>query len=398
VGIDVEGRALADLIRADLDYKENEMRHRVYLSPGMFGFGELGAFGYFAHLEQALAKRFAQAGQEAELHVVDVAPTASIRRRAARICEKVSTTAEPDDVVHLVGHSTGGLDARLAACPSAKLPVSERARAWLPQLRSVTTLNTPHYGTPLATFFATKSGQQMLYAVSAFTFVALTLSAPPLTVASALVLALGRVDRAVGLEVQMLGRLTDRLLGVLEPAKSREVRLYLDAIKGDQGAVIQLTPEAMDLFHAGVEDRPGVTYQCVVTAAPPPKALGLAKHVLSPWRMISHGLFTTLYGLTARYDETYPCAAPTLDRVSEKAIEAGLGRLPGARSNDAVVPILSQVWGNVVWAGPADHLDVLGHFHEPEAGFSDWLTSGAGFDRAAFERMVDAIVTGMLAG
>ena len=59
--------------------------HRLYLSPGMFGFGKLATYDYFAHVERALAKRFADAGKELESHVVDVAPTASIRRRAVRL-------------------------------------------------------------------------------------------------------------------------------------------------------------------------------------------------------------------------------------------------------------------------------------------------------------------------
>ncbi|HQY60872.1 MAG TPA: hypothetical protein PK141_05730 [Polyangiaceae bacterium] len=378
------------------------MLHRLYLSPGMFGFGQLGGFGYFAHLREALRARFVELGHEAVVHVVDVPPTASIRRRAARLTEAVAESAQEGDAVHLVGHSTGGLDARLAASPSARLLVDARARGWLHSLRSVTTLNTPHYGTPLASFFATKSGQQMLYAVSAFTFVALTLSAPPLTLASALVLAVGRVDQAVGVELRVLERLTERLLGVLEPARSREVRAYLDAIQADQGAVIQLTPEAMDLFQAGVEDRPGVRYQCAVAAAPAPEAFGVARHLLSPWRLVSHGLFTTLYGLTARFDDRYPCAAPALTLEAERQLVSALGRLPGVRSNDGVVPVLSQIWGELVWAGAADHLDVLGHFRGPtrgergQGGHSDWLACGAEFDERAFRGLVAAVVAGML--
>ena len=368
----------------------------------MFGFGQLGGFGYFAHLREALRARFVELGHEAVVHVVDVPPTASIRRRAARLTEAVAESAQEGDAVHLVGHSTGGLDARLAASPSARLLVDARARGWLHSLRSVTTLNTPHYGTPLASFFATKSGQQMLYAVSAFTFVALTLSAPPLTLASALVLAVGRVDQAVGVELRVLERLTERLLGVLEPARSREVRAYLDAIQADQGAVIQLTPEAMDLFQAGVEDRPGVRYQCAVAAAPAPEAFGVARHLLSPWRLVSHGLFTTLYGLTARFDDRYPCAAPALTLEAERQLVSALGRLPGVRSNDGVVPVLSQIWGELVWAGAADHLDVLGHFRGPtrgergQGGHSDWLACGAEFDERAFRGLVAAVVAGML--
>ena len=42
-----------------------------------------------------------------------VAPTASIRRRATRLAELIAKTCEDDDSpIHLLGHSTGGLDAR----------------------------------------------------------------------------------------------------------------------------------------------------------------------------------------------------------------------------------------------------------------------------------------------
>jgi hypothetical protein len=72
-----------------------------------------------------------------------------------------------------------------------------------------------------------------------------------------------------------------------------------------------------------------------------------------------------------------------------------------------VVPIRSQIWGELVWAGLADHLDVLGHFRdlrEPsETGVEsgapphvDWLSSGSTFDHGRFEALMDAIAAGML--
>jgi hypothetical protein len=237
----------------------------------MFGFGRLASFDYFVHLERAVEERFRAAGLDVETYVADVPPTASIRRRAARLNELVAGTFSASDApakVHLVGHSTGGLDARLVASPSARLPVPDATRRWLPNLASVTTMNAPHHGTPLAAFFATVSGQRVLYAVSALTFIGLSLGAPPLAAASAVVVAITRLDGAVGLELRVLDRATDALLRMLDDARSREVRLYLDAIQKDQGAIIQVTPEAMDLFQAGVEDRPGVRYQCVATMAP----------------------------------------------------------------------------------------------------------------------------------
>ncbi len=367
------------------------MRHRLYLTPGMFGFGKLATYDYFAHVARALRQRFTRAGEELETHVVDVEPTASIRRRAAHLSNLIAATARDDrgetGPIHILGHSTGGLDARLAASPSARLPVDRERLAWLARLCSVTTMSTPHHGTPLASFFATVSGQRMLYAVSALTFIALSLGAPPLAAASALVVAIGQLDRAVlGMELKVLDRTTEALLKALEPASSREVRDYLDAITKDQGAVIQLTPEAMDLFQSGVEDRPGVVYQSTCAMAPPPTARKLARAMLSPWRAVSSTLFTTLYGITSRMDERYPCSSTEPDALRD--IERAFGMLPSLRANDGVVPTRSQAWGKIVWAGTADHLDVLGHYpsavRDSERPFwSRWLGGLASAARAA---------------
>lgn len=422
----------------------------------MFGFGKLATYDYFAHVARELRARFEAAGQELETHVVDVAPTASIRRRAGRLAELVAQTSRDADgdtgPIHLLGHSTGGLDARLVSSPSARIPVSPEKLKWLARLKTVTTMSTPHFGTPLASFFATVSGQRMLYAVSALTFIGLSLGAPPLAAASALVVAIGQVDRVVlGMELKVLDRTTEALLKALEPASSREVRDYLDAITQDQGAVIQLTPEAMDLFIAGVEDRAGVFYQCTCAMAPPPSARKLVRSMMSPWGAISSTLFTTLYGITSRFDERYPCSATAADAGAARtdaseALRKAFGELPGPRANDGVVPTRSQVWGEIAWAGHGDHLDVLGHFPSPLPGKKpfwrrwlgggekvdpiaiaeeetkaaaraevaahtggtkpppdasarhvDWLRSGAGFDDAAFAALMDAVARGMLA-
>ena len=197
-------------------------------------------------------------GDEVATWVVDVAPTASVRRRAARLAELVARTSnDGEGPIHLVGHSTGGVDARLVASPDVHLPCDGDALAWLPRLASVTTLSTPHHGTPLASFFATVSGQRMLYALSALTVIALTLGSPPLAAASALVMAIGRIDHALGLDLRVLDRATESLLRVFDDARSREVRAYLDEIREDQGAMVQLMPEAMELYQASVRDRAG---------------------------------------------------------------------------------------------------------------------------------------------
>jgi len=150
-------------------------------------------------------------------------------------------------------------------------------------------------------------------------------------------------------------------------------------------------------------------------------------------------LFTTLYGITSRYDEQYPCSAVEPGANVDERLSERLGAVPGLRANDGVVPVHSQVWGDIAWAGAGDHLDVLGHFPEtprgprtalwtrfldrmrpseaapkevvveraaeggglaPEPGADtvhvDWLASGAGFDEAAFAAVMDAVAKGML--
>jgi hypothetical protein len=368
----------------------------------MFGFGRLASYDYFAHLERALGDALRGRGDEVATWVVDLSPTASVRRRAARLAELVARTSnDGDGPIHLVGHSTGGVDARLVASPDVRLPCDPAALDWLPRLASVTTLSTPHHGTPLASFFATVSGQRMLYALSALTVIALTLGSPPLAAASALVMAIGRIDRALGLDLRVLDRATDSLLQVLDDARSREVRLYLDEIVQDQGAMVQLMPEAMELYQAAVRDRPGVAYQCTASMAPPPSPRNWLRAITSPWGTLSTSIFAVLWGIASRLDERYPCADKDAG-PAEAVLARAFGRAPGARANDGVVPLRSQLHGRVVWAGMADHLDVLGHFdggraREGEPAHVDWLHSGASFDKERFAAMTKAIAEGMMA-
>ena len=75
--------------------------------------------------------------------------------------------------VHLVGHSTGGLDARLLTAPGVVLPGDREAAEVAPQVRSLVTVATPHHGTPLAGFFTSLMGRQLLRALSLATIYAL---------------------------------------------------------------------------------------------------------------------------------------------------------------------------------------------------------------------------------
>jgi hypothetical protein len=376
----------------------------------MFGFARLASFDYFEHMVLAVEERFRARGRAVEVHVVEVHPTSSVRRRAGTLARMVQATSAGDQgPIHLVGHSTGGLDARLVASPSVHLGERDlRPIPWAARLCSVTSVNTPHYGTPLASFFATVSGQRLLYAISAITVAGLKLGAPPLAAASALVagfsrivmdhaprgtLRLGRLQLDL-FELELVDRLVESVVRVLDDASSAELRAWLKLLRDDQGGIVQIMPEAMDLFQAGVEDRAGVRYQCVATYTPARGATDWLAVMRSPWGAVSATLFTALHQITAHHDPRYPCAPA--DGSAQLKVRALLGEEPDRSASDGIVPLYSQIWGELVWVGKADHLDIVGHFPGP-AGHTDWLSSGARFSRVRFDVAMDRLVDGMLA-
>jgi hypothetical protein len=339
--------------------------------------------------------------------VLDELPTASIRRRAIRLAEVVERTATPGDAVHLLGHSTGGVDARLVASPTTR-SIPAAFLTWLPRLRSVTTMNTPHHGTPLASFFTTSDGQRVLAALSMLTVAGLSLGEQPLRASGVILGVLRQGGLAIPFKLRMLERAIESMVGMVDDALCPEVRTFLSAIQDDQGSMLQLSPEAMDLVGAGIDDRPGVRYQATVSMSPRPTPRRWAATIGHPWRALSLSLFFGLHHLTSRTTERYPCNAPeegTADAgpACEDILQRAFGRAPTLEDNDGVVPLRSQLRGNLVWAGLGDHLDVLGHFRDDrqdaadELRHQDWLTSGSSFTHAKFAALMDAVAAGMLA-
>jgi len=360
----------------------------------MFGFARLAGYDYFEHVERALARRFWDAGIEARLDIVPTPPTASIRRRARVLAETVHADGggrDPGEVIHLVGHSTGALDARLLTSPSVQLAMPEETMAWRHQVRTVVSMNTPHHGTPLAAFFATVSGTRLLYALSLLTFTTLRFGGPPLTVASSLVAALAGVDDQLGLDIDVLDRVTDLMLRFIGQRGRNEVRDWLSGIRIDQGGILQITPEAMDLFNAAVEDAADVRYASVVSAGARPAPRTFLAGVRTPWTALSATIYSTLYSITSRVPKPYPFPEPPAEVAD--ALAQGAGRPVTNGANDGIVPTLSQLRGTLLYAGRADHLDVVGHFKDDgrPRRHVDWLTSGSRFHRPEFEAMMDAV-------
>ena len=367
---------------------------RVYLIPGMFGFGRLADYDYFLHMREAIETLYRERGLRVVVESIPTPPTASLRRRAMVVSEAIWASAKDDDgPIHLVGHSTGGLDARLLLSPTARLPgLEHQPSLWSSRVGSMISISTPHYGTPLAGFFATVSGTRLLYALSLLTVSTLSFGRPGLAALSRIVAALGAVDELLDLNVKLLDEATELTLRFVDRKGRTQVERWLRGIREDQGGIVQLTPEAMDLFNVTAEDSEQIRYGCIVSAATPPSELSFAQRLRSPYAALSSTVYTTLYGLTARAHPHYPYPKPQAELAT--LLTRRTGAPCDRRSNDGVVPTQSMLWGELVWAGRADHLDLVGHFKD---GFEprvhvDWLESGAGFTREAFGGMMEAIV------
>ncbi len=357
--------------------------HRIYLIPGFFGFTNLGELQYFGHVLRFLRAEAARLGVEAEVHVVQTLPTASLRRRAARVHETIVATARPEDVLHLVGHSSGGIDARLLATPGVSLPGDVEVEDVASRIRSVVTVASPHHGTPSAEFFSTLYGKKLLKLLSLATVYVVRWGRLPLglvlRIAGVFRLALQRRSGS-----EMADELFETLLGEFSRERRDAVKAFFSEVGEDQGLLRQITPDAMDSFNATTRDRPGVRYGCVVTRAATPGMRSAWRAGVNPNAQAAHALYLSCYRLAAGMT---PGHAPPLGPEEEAHYQTALGEVPTLAANDAMVPTLSQRWGSPIRVVQADHLDVIGHFagRELDPPQYDWIPTGSRYRRPHFE-------------
>jgi hypothetical protein len=363
--------------------------HHLLLVPGFFGFTGLGDFAYWSHVQDLLAEAGPPLGVTGEIRVVPTVPTASLRRRAARLAETLSRLLdEKGGTATVVGHSSGGLDARLLVTPEVSLPTDVDVERCARAVRAVVTVATPHFGTPVAHLFNSILGQQLLRLLSLSTIYTLRAGRMPLGVVLRLA-GLFRRKRVTPRSVPE--QIFAELLSDFSPGRRRIVEQFFASLGQDQDLLPQITPAAMDLFNASTEDRPGVRYGCVVTRARGPGPRSAIGAGLSVYAQATHAIYVGLHRVASgsRHDRFR-----RLTPVQSSALRRNyLWWRPDPRANDGMVPTLSQVWGDVVAATWADHLDVIGHFDLPThvPPHFDWLTSGTGFSRRDFVRVWTAV-------
>lgn len=371
--------------------------HHVYLIPGFFGFSNLGNVLYFRAVRETLLQDFARRGQPVEIFGVRTYPTGSLARRARRVLEEIdkNDSLKRADSIHLIGHSTGGIDARLVASTAEGLGLSSLRPKLAGKLKTVVCVSAPHYGTPLANFFTTIYGKKLLYFVTLLVFVGLWRR--PIALAGG-VLGLGyKAYNLLGLNETLLLQLTNQLLREFTPERQQEVRSFLDSILKDVSLMIQLTPESMEVLNATIRPLEDIRHVSYATISPAPsKIIDRARwrEWLDPLSVVLYG---ALYSLAGKPESGYSYHPP----VEPLAFDTGV-RLPfdlDPTSNDGVVPTLSQLYGEFRGFVKADHLDVVGHYLrgplEKQDG-ADWFLSGAKFSLDTFERLWDDVTRVLL--
>lgn len=364
--------------------------HEIVLIPGFFGFETLGELRYWEGVPEALGPALRRHGIDAQIRSLPTMPTASIRRRAAKALEAISEAVhDTQGPVHVVGHSTGGLDARLAVAPTANLPTGETQRQVYERVESLVTVATPHRGTPLASFFAGAMGRPLLRTLALATTLLLERGRIPLQAAISLGALLTSLDDRLGLRKTTADEIYRQLLNDFSPERQEELATMMNDVAADTSLVFQLTPAAVDILNASTADPEGIRYGSVVTKAPRPGLRGLTRHGLDIYAQSLFAIFRALQLIVSNYQEVGE-GAPT-DPGADAYFEAAYGGTPEDHDNDGIVPTRSQVWGTLVHAARADHLDVVGHYASARGKSTDWLPSGSEFDDQAFQRLWDDV-------
>lgn len=358
------------------------MQHEhIYLVPGFFGFANLGDFRYFGHVLRFVQARYELEGRPCTVHEVQTRPTASLHHRAGLLADTILTTAGPHDRLHIVGHSSGGLDARLLLAPGTLLGDRD-LQGIVRRTASVVTVSTPHWGTPAAALFGSLAGGALLRLLSAMTIVVLRRGHVPLQALVGIGRLARRVEHALDGERGMVDELLAALLDDLTAERREAVRAFMADVGDDQALLDQITPASMGLLNATLPDAPSVRYASVVTRARRPSLAGVAEIGIRPSAQAASALHFACHRM-ASFKRSPSWLTPDHDAVLR-------ARWPQLQDddNDGMVPTTSQPWGEVIHTADADHLDIIGHFAHPEGTppHYDWIRTGTGFRSGPFDR------------
>ncbi|MEZ5571054.1 MAG: hypothetical protein R3E64_03435 [Halioglobus sp.] len=361
------------------------MQRHIFLIPGFFGFANIGDFVYWAPVRQKLGELLDAAHMPAHIHCVKSLPTASLCARTRCLVEAIAKVRpQPDSIIHLIGHSTGGLDARLVLAPGVDLQTRINVEAIAGKVYSSVSVATPHRGAPIASLFPGMLGRNLLRLLSIMTISILRGAQIPLSlwVEIAGLFALpSSLGNATG---TLASQLFEQLLADFDPERRAQVEELLGEVQNDQSLIAQLTVESMDLFNALAVDRDSVSYGSVITRARPP---GLDTSIEIGCDLVEQAQQAFYYSLS-RLSTGYEFPPP--DAQYKKILSKQFGEVPGSDDTDGIVPTLSQPWGQCIAAAQADHLDIIGHHggsQDDTQKHYDWLITRSDFRESQFDEL-----------
>lgn len=361
-------------------------KHLIVFVPGFFGFKHLGRIAYFSALKQPLVKRLSEKHKvTAKTFVAKPMPTGAFKVRAQNLLDQSydEFIHGKYDKIHYIGHSTGGVDIRLALDEKFELE-SSRAHILANSLMRKTlrehlgarvSIAAPHRGTPLATPFITMG------------FSVLPSAASPFFSAIGNVIkqeeAVRRIMK-IRLPVDEFRKLNRSMeVSGLTPNDLGSIVKFVTSIAVDRRAILGLTPEHMASLNKIQENMGADDRNCfsIITRAPKPDPEAIIhsreKAIEAPTAL----MYLVLWTVTARFpsNRNFRQIPPS----ALKKLGVPENEKPDRHDNDGIVPTLSQPWGKIIALVQADHLDVIGH---PE-----WMNSGACFHENEMSKMLDEL-------
>jgi triacylglycerol lipase len=122
----------------------------IVLAHGIFGFDKIGSVDYFNGIKQYLEEK-----HNAKVLVTAVSRTGGIKERGNQLKQQIINAINKPNApscfnskapTHIVAHSMGGLDSRYILSPGNSQNIGHL-------ITSLTTIGTPHKGSPLADLF-----------------------------------------------------------------------------------------------------------------------------------------------------------------------------------------------------------------------------------------------------
>jgi hypothetical protein len=272
----------------------------VILVPGFFGFGTFGSpdgahISYFEHVASVLQ---AATGWRAEqFFSLEPPPTGPLWTRVEHLHRKVVELGERFDRLHLVGHSTGGVDVRLLVNEKFLWPggPTER-RALIDRIGHIITISAPFHGTPIADRFPI--GLEMAAPIASAFSIATTpsLLEGPTQFWNVFSALLPEEWAPKDAKIGAIGALAD-------PTVWPQIHAFLSEIVEDRRLIGDLATTAMRALNAEIEGGDRRVIESFVTVAPCPAWMPS----LHPGRSVLRYLYALTYSLA------HPSHASALD-------------------------------------------------------------------------------------